>query len=252
MEPRRFAIVSRALFFLSSVLLSLHFIAPCTPSSERPNQESVYQGLRSAMVESQIVARGITDTEVLRAMRAVPRHRFVPREEAGNAYDDRPLPIGHDQTISQPYIVALMTELLTLQKHDRVLEIGTGSGYQAAVLAQIVDTVFTIEIVKPLAESAAERLRTLGYGNVVVLCGDGYNGWPDRAPFDGIIVTAAADQIPDPLIRQLKEGGRMVIPAGEPWAVQELLLVEKKDGKVTTESVLPVRFVPLTREKPAR
>jgi protein-L-isoaspartate(D-aspartate) O-methyltransferase len=231
------------------LLLSTHF---CNrPQGDHP-QEGIFHQRRLDMVASQIVARGITDPEVLRAMRQVPRHLFVPPGETENAYEDRPLPIGEGQTISQPYIVALMTELLEPQKRDRVLEVGTGSGYQAAVLAEIVDTVFTIEIIEGLALQAEERLCSLKYRNVVVKRGDGYHGWLEHAPFDCIIVTAAAADIPEPLIQQLSEGGRMVIPAGEAWAVQELLLLEKKDGKITTREVLPVRFVPLTRERQAR
>jgi protein-L-isoaspartate(D-aspartate) O-methyltransferase len=231
------------------LLLSTHF---CNRPQGDPPQEGIFLQRRLDMVASQIAARGVTDPEVLHAMRQVPRHLFVPAGEADNAYEDRPLPIGDGQTISQPYIVALMTELLEPKKGDRVLEVGTGSGYQAAVLAEIVDTVFTIEILEGLAVQAKERLRSMKYRNVFVKRGDGYQGWPEHAPFDGIIVTAAAADIPEPLVQQLSDGGRMVIPAGEAWAVQELLLLEKKDGKITTREVLPVRFVPLMRERPAR
>jgi protein-L-isoaspartate(D-aspartate) O-methyltransferase len=241
--------MAHRLFRPVTPVLILVVAAHCGRPSQPHIQEEAARGARNAMVETQIVARGIADTAVLRAMRSVPRHRFVPPEESRNAYGDTPLPIGEGQTISQPYIVALMTELLRPARRHRILEVGTGSGYQAAVLAEIVDTVYTIEIVRSLAESARERLQRLGYGNVQVRCGDGYEGWPEHAPFDGIIVTAAADQIPEPLIEQLRDGGRMVIPAGEAWAVQELLLLEKKDGKVSQESVLPVRFVPLIRKR---
>ncbi|MGH8135393.1 MAG: protein-L-isoaspartate(D-aspartate) O-methyltransferase, partial [Steroidobacteraceae bacterium] len=184
---------------------------------------------------------------VMGAMDAVPRHRFVPARSVGSAYANRPLPIGHGQTISQPYIVALMTELLEPQPDDVMLEIGTGSGYQAAVLAKLVARVYTIEIIAPLAESAAARLRELGYQNVQVKIGDGYYGWPEHGPFDGIIVTAAAGSIPPPLIAQLKPGGRMVIPVGAPFHTQDLILLQKDpQGRVTTTSILPVAFVPLT------
>jgi protein-L-isoaspartate(D-aspartate) O-methyltransferase len=180
-------------------------------------------------------------------MRSVLRHRFVPPERSGDAYDDRPLPIGYGQTISQPYIVAYMTEMVRPRKGFRVLEIGTGSGYQAAVLAEIVDTVYTIEIVTELEREATERLMTLGYSNIRIKNADGYYGWPEYGPFDAIVVTAAAEHIPPPLIAQLKDGGTMVIPVGSPFLVQTLMLVEKRGGKITTRSLMPVRFVPLTR-----
>ena len=201
------------------------------------------------MVQTQIEERGIADPVVLGAMRRVPRHLFVPETIADEAYDDRPLPIGYGQTISQPYIVGLMTELLRLKRSDRVLEVGTGSGYQAAVLAEIVDSVWTIEILEPLASSAGERLRRLGYANVNVRCGDGYAGWTEHAPFDAIIVTAAPEEVPPRLIEQLNEGGRMVIPVGPALAVQSLILVEKHGGKITTRHVEAVRFVPMIKER---
>jgi len=202
---------------------------------------------RFAMVEEQLVRHGITDSATLRAMRTVPRHLFVPDELRALAYANRPLPIGEDQTISQPFIVAYMTEQLHLTNRSRVLEVGTGSGYQAAVLAEIAAEVYTIEIVAPLADSARARLARLGYGRVHTRTGDGYLGWPEAAPFDAVIVTAAADSVPPPLVRQLRPGGRMVIPVGAAGAVQELMLVEKAaDGRTTTRSLLPVRFVPLT------
>jgi protein-L-isoaspartate(D-aspartate) O-methyltransferase len=179
-------------------------------------------------------------------MLAVPRHEFVPASLREMAYTDRPLPIGEGQTISQPYIVALMTELLELEAGDKVLEVGTGSGYQAAVASYLADSVFTIEILPDLAERATERLRELGYRDVIVKQGDGYDGWAEHAPFDGIVVTAAAGHIPPPLVQQLDPGGRMVIPVGGQFQVQQLVLVEKRpDGSVTTRSLLPVRFVPL-------
>ena len=187
---------------------------------------------------------------VMAAMGKVPRHRFVPSSQELFAYENRPLPIGEGQTISQPYIVALMTELLDPKRSDTVLEVGTGSGYQAAVLAELVAKVYTIEIVEPLGKRAAKVLGELGYRNVEVRVGDGYGGWPAAAPFDAIIVTAAPAAIPQPLIDQLKPGGRMVIPVGEMFYTQELLLVHKEsDGKTTTRRTLPVRFVPLTRER---
>ena len=210
-----------------------------------PQAPDEAQRRRAEMVERQIVQRGISDTAVLRAMAAVPRDRFVGEYDVEAAYGDHPLPIGYSQTISQPYIVALMTELARPVASSRVLEIGTGSGYQAAVLAVIVDTVFSIEIVQPLATEAMERLERLGYANVIVRWGDGYAGWPEKAPFDAIIVTAAAPAIPRPLVEQLKEGGRMVIPRGEASEVQQLLLLEKKGGVLHEREVLPVRFVPL-------
>ena len=184
---------------------------------------------------------------VLRAMGRVPRHQFVPSTLADMAYADRPLPIGHGQTISQPYIVALMSELSGAGRGDAVLEIGTGSGYQAAVLAELGAKVYTIEIVPPLAEEAAARLVRLGYGTVQARLGDGYYGWPAQAPFDGIVVTAAASHVPPPLVDQLRPGGRMVIPVGGPFSVQQLVLITKNaDGTLRTEQLLPVRFVPLT------
>jgi protein-L-isoaspartate(D-aspartate) O-methyltransferase len=205
---------------------------------------------RERMVSEQIEQRGIRDPAVLAAMRRVPRHGFVPADLAGQAYRDSPLPIGLDQTISQPYIVAFMTEALRVSPDDRVLEVGAGSGYQAAVLAELVREVFTIEIVEPLAQSAAERLKSLGYTNITVIAGDGYKGWPDRAPFDAIIVTAAAPHVPQPLIDQLKPGGRMVIPVGPTYSVQYLLLIRKADdGTISQEKLLPVRFVPLTGDR---
>jgi len=198
------------------------------------------------MVATQIVARGISDSLVIRAMRTVPRHEFVPERLRMLAYSDGPLPIGEDQTISQPYIVAFMTEALKLTPHDKVLEIGTGSGYQAAVLAEIVDSVFTIEIIESLGKSAESRLQALGYDNISVRIGDGYQGWRENAPFDAIIVTAAPDHIPQPLIDQLKVGGRLVIPVGS--AFQELVRITKTREGTIQEDLLPVRFVPMTGE----
>jgi protein-L-isoaspartate(D-aspartate) O-methyltransferase len=196
------------------------------------------------MVAEQIEARGIRDPLTLAALRRVPRHLFVPPSVRAHAYGDHPLPIGHDQTISQPYIVAFMTEALSLKGGETVLEVGTGSGYQAAVLAEIVARVCTIEIVEPLAEEARERLKDLGFGNVEVRAGDGYLGWPERAPFDGILVTAAAPRIPEPLKQQLKDGGRLVIPVGD--RDQELIVLTRRGAGYEERRVLPVRFVPMT------
>jgi protein-L-isoaspartate(D-aspartate) O-methyltransferase len=202
---------------------------------------------RRKMVEEQVRARGIADPAVLAAMEAVPRHLFVPADERAQAYADRPLPIGSGQTISQPYIVALMTSLLELKPGSRVLEVGTGSGYQAAVLSRVAGEVYTIEILKPLAERARHTLADLGYHNVHARVGDGFQGWPEAAPFDGIVVTAAPPAIPEPLLRQLKPGGKLVIPVGNKDALQNLLVLTKRpDGSFDRASVLPVRFVPMT------
>ena len=210
-------------------------------------QVDKYSALRNKMVDTQIRDRGISDQNVLRAMRTVPRHLFVPAEYTEDAYEDYPLPISHGQTISQPYIVAYMTEAAGPSKKKKALEIGTGSGYQAAVLAETTDIVYSIEIVPELASEAAATLKKLGYDNVIVRSGDGYNGWPEHAPFDLILVTAAADRIPEPLIDQLAEGGRLIIPVGRQGALQELKLVTKKRGKVETERLIYVRFVPFKR-----
>ena len=208
-----------------------------------------YREQRHTMVSGQIEARGIDHQPTLSAMRRVERHLFVPPEYRQYAYEDTALPIGYGQTISQPFIVATMTRLLDPQPSDRVLEIGTGSGYQAAVLAKIVREVYTIEIVKELGEKTKDLLKKLGYDNITAIIGDGYKGLPAKAPFDGIIVTAAPEQIPPPLIEQLKEGGRMVIPVGAPTAVQTLMLLEKRKGKIVKKHITEVRFVPFTRDK---
>lgn len=202
---------------------------------------------REWMLKHDIEGRGVTDPATLAAMRAVPRHEFVPSDWVRESYTDRPLPIGYGQTISQPYMVAYMTEVIQPKKEHRVLEIGAGSGYHAAVIGQIVDSVFTIEIIGELAGIAKERVARLGYGNIVVRHADGYFGWEEKGPFDAIVVTAAAEHIPPPLIDQLKDGGRMVIPVGTPFRIQTLMLVEKNGDKVSTKSLMPVRFVPLTR-----
>lgn len=194
--------------------------------------------------------RAVIGERVMAALNKVPRHRFVPSGEEPRAYDNRPLPIGHGQTISQPFIVALMTDLLDLKPGDKVLEIGTGCGYQAAVLGELAREVYTIEIVVPLAKEAAARLAALGYGNVSVRSGDGYLGWPEQAPFDAIMVTAGAREVPPALVQQLKPGGRLVIPVGPQWSGQELLVIEKDaSGRTATRKVLAVRFVPLTRDR---
>jgi protein-L-isoaspartate(D-aspartate) O-methyltransferase len=204
-----------------------------------------WTALREEMVKQQIEARGVENPRVLEAMRRVPRHRFVPEEVRAAAYQDRPLPIGHGQTISQPYIVAAMTEALDPQPGDRILEIGTGSGYQAAVLSGLVEKVYSIEIIPELAESARTALAAGGYANVEVFTGDGYAGIPDQAPFDGIIVTAAPEKVPEPLIEQLAMGGRLVIPVGR-WS-QDLRVFERTEEGVRATELFPVRFVPLVR-----
>jgi len=206
-----------------------------------------YGKARETMVLNDIVSRGVNDKVTLDAMRNVPRHEFVPQDLRQSAYRDGPLPIGYGQTISQPYIVAFMTEVIAPQSHFKVLEVGTGSGYQAAVLSQIVDSVYTIEIIDALYEQAKKRLKDLHYDNIHVKNDDGYFGWENKGPFDAIVVTAAAEFVPPPLIAQLKEGGRMIIPIGTPFATQQLLLVTKKGGKTKTKSLMFVRFVPFTR-----
>lgn len=220
------------------IILTLIF---CTKNTQK--QTPFYESARRKMVEEQISARGIQDTNVINAMLKVERHRFVPREYEKYAYNDGPLPIGEGQTISQPYIVALMTEVLKLKKGDKVLEIGTGSGYQAAILSLIAKEVYTIEIIPSLANSAQHRLESLGYKNVYVKCGDGFLGWQDKAPFDGIIITCAAPAVPEPLIEQLAEGGRLVMPEGDAW--QMLVLYKKIKDRLEKEELIPVRFVPM-------
>lgn len=219
-----------------------------TSTTETPLDEAEFTRRRLAMVENTIVARGVKNPDVLAAMRTVPRHRFVPEEYLDFAYNDHPLPIGYGQTISQPYIVAWMTELADLKAGERVLEIGTGSGYQAAVLAQMgYLEVYSIEIIPQLAETAAKRLAELGYP-VQVRQGDGYYGWPEVAPFDAIIVTAAPDHLPAPLVEQLKEGGRLIIPIGPPGSYQTLWKFVKQDGELTAYELGGVAFVPFTGE----
>jgi protein-L-isoaspartate(D-aspartate) O-methyltransferase len=200
------------------------------------------------MISEQIEKRGIKNQATIRAMSRVPRHKFVPEEIIKNAYDDGALPIGHGQTISQPYIVAYMTSVLDPKPGQRILEIGTGSGYQAAVLSEIVGEVYTIEIIKELYLQSSKRLKNLGYKNIITKNADGYYGWKEFAPFDGIIVTAAAEFIPPPLLEQLKDNGKMIIPVGTVFHTQMLVLVEKMDKEIKTTNLLPVRFVPFTRE----
>jgi len=201
------------------------------------------------MIENQIRAYGINDPKTLSAMSKVPRHKFVPTDMQKYAYMDGAVAIGYGQTISQPFMVAFMTKDLQLKKNDKVLEIGTGSGYQAAILSKIVKIVYTIEIIPELGKAAKNRFNNLGYDNIHVKLGDGYYGWKEKGPFDAIIVTAAAEKIPPPLIEQLKEGGRMLIPIGKPLSVQQLIRVEKKENSTNTQSLMGVRFVPFTREK---
>jgi protein-L-isoaspartate(D-aspartate) O-methyltransferase len=211
------------------------------------SQVDPYLAERIRMINSQLISRGISNNSVLNAMRKVPRHLFVPKNYRDQSYNDNPLSIGYNQTISQPYIVAYMTEMAKPGKHKRALEIGTGSGYQAAVLAELVDSVYTIEIIPELAEESATRLKVLGYDNILVKFGDGYNGWPEHAPFDIILVTAAPEKIPEPLINQLADGGRLIVPVGKRGSIQELILVEKKKEKIEKRVLNLVRFVPFKR-----
>jgi protein-L-isoaspartate(D-aspartate) O-methyltransferase len=212
-------------------------------------QQDPFGKKREDLVLQTIEKRGVTNKAVLKSMRTVKRHLFVPENNVPNAYEDRPLPIGYGQTISQPFIVAYMTEIINPKPEFKVLEIGTGSGYQAAILAEIVKEVYTIEIIADLGNAAAARLKKLGYHNVNVNVTDGYFGWPEHGPYDAIIVTAAAEFVPPPLLDQLKEGGKIVIPIGSPFMNQMLMLVEKNGKKVTTKNLMPVVFVPFTRKK---
>lgn len=224
----------------AAVLVALPVTAPAALWAQERQQE------RDAMVDRQIAARGVSDDRVLRAMRAVPRHRFVPERLARSAYADNPLPIGEGQTISQPYIVALMTQTLGVEEGDRVLEIGTGSAYQAAVLAELAAEVYSIEIRGPLAESAAALLEELDYANVRTRHADGYYGWPEAAPFDHVMITAAVDHVPPPLLQQLADGGRLVLPLGNPFAHQSLVVVTKTEDGFRMREILGVLFVPMT------
>ncbi|HEX6791557.1 MAG TPA: protein-L-isoaspartate(D-aspartate) O-methyltransferase [Candidatus Krumholzibacteria bacterium] len=232
---------------ISAVLLlgALAMPSGCRAQDGKSDKDMTQE--RNDMVRSQIQARGVTDARVLQAMCDVKRHLFVPGESAEDAYEDYPLPIGEGQTISQPYIVALMSELLELDDDDRVLEIGTGSGYQAAILARLAHEVYSMEIVPSLGEAAAKRLDLLGYENVQVKIGDGYKGWPEHAPYDAIMVTAAPPEVPQALVDQLADGGRMVVPVGTNY--QELLLITKHDGDVARKVITAVRFVPMVKGK---
>jgi protein-L-isoaspartate(D-aspartate) O-methyltransferase len=242
--PPGAARVNRRRALLAGVALWL--LATGTAAAQQADDR--WQAERARLVEEQLVARGIRDSATLAAMLQVPRHEFVPAKARRLAYADTPLPIGHDQTISQPYIVALMTELIEPEPGDRVLEVGTGSGYQAAVLAAAGCRVWTIEIFAALAAEARARLQRLGYGDVVVRHGDGYAGWPEQAPFDAIVVTAGAGAIPPALLEQLARGGRLVMPVGDPYTDQRLVLVRKDaEGGLTTRYLVPVTFVPLLR-----
>jgi len=234
--------VRKILLFLLIAYISQMSISPAAVAEVDIDSRS-FSNLREEMVRTQIEARGIADERVLAALLKVERHRFVPENMRRYAYTDRPLPIGEGQTISQPYIVALMTELLELKGGEKVLEIGTGSGYQAAVLAELCGYVYTIEILEPLAERSWGLLESLGYKNVEVKCGDGYMGWPEHAPFDAVIVTCAPAGVPEKLVEQLKEGGRMVVPVGTFF--QQLEIIEKRNGKPVKKVVAPVRFVPM-------
>jgi len=225
-------------------------LTSCAGPAPDPND---FEALRKKMVAEQfnVSGRDVTDRRVLDALAQVPRHEFVPAGQRARAYDDRPLPIGFGQTISQPYVVGFMTQALKVKRTDKVLEIGTGSGYQAAVLARLVAEVYSIEIVKELAASAEATLRRLSITNVHVRAGDGYKGWAEAAPFDAVIVTCAPDKIPQPLIDQLKDGGRMVVPVGGDWT-QELVLLQKSGAALRKENILPVRFVPMTGQAQER
>ncbi len=228
----------------SGYIFAMILLFSCSGQSKANKSEEYYERLRRSMVETQLMRRDIYDKDVLDAMRTVPRHVFVPEDYREDAYRDGPLPIAEGQTISQPYIVALMTQLLNLDSTSKVLEIGTGSGYQAAVLAEISDSVYTIEIIPELARRADTLLDSLGYNSVFTRVGDGYQGWEEAAPFDGIIVTAAAPRIPQPLVDQLKVGGVMVIPVGD--YAQDLMIITKTEDGFVKKSVIPVRFVPMT------
>jgi protein-L-isoaspartate(D-aspartate) O-methyltransferase len=239
----------RSILKIGAVVLlgGIILVAGLTALVQGARSDDGFRDARQTMVARQLQSRDITDPRVLIAMGTVPRHRFVSEALASQAYGDHPLPIGSGQTISQPYIVALMTQWAEVHPGDRVLEVGTGSGYQAAVLAELTDRVFSIELLPELAHQAAVRLKALGYNQVRVKAGDGYQGWPEEAPFDAIVVTAAAPRMPEALETQLKEGGRLVIPLEDPYGGQTLLRFRKVQGKLREEASLPVRFVPLVR-----
>ncbi len=228
--------------FLIFQIILLYLI--CCKRPENGAGQDKFTVRRKMMVETQILARGIKDSLVIKALLKVPRHEFVPAEHKEYAYYDSALPIGEKQTISQPYIVAYMTEMLNLEGHEKVLEIGTGSGYQAAVLAEIVRKVYSIEIIEKIGKNADKTLGNLGYNNINLLIGDGYDGWPSESPFDAVIVTAAPPKIPQPLVDQLKPGGRMIIPVGSVY--QNLMLIEKTGEGIVKSTLIPVRFVPMT------
>lgn len=229
--------------FLTFTLLPIFLLTDFPTVEEDPDE---YMPHRWEMVENQLISRGIQDSRLIQAMLKIPRHMFVPEDLRESAYGDNPIPIGMDQTISQPYIVALMTELLKLKEKEKVLEVGTGSGYQTAILAEMGCEVYTVEILEPLLERARKTLESLGYDNIRYRTGDGYKGWEEFSPFDAIIVTAAPDHIPQPLIDQLKINGRMIIPVGDLY--QELVLIKKKEKGVDMKTITPVRFVPMTGE----
>ncbi|MGR8934935.1 MAG: protein-L-isoaspartate(D-aspartate) O-methyltransferase [Gammaproteobacteria bacterium] len=239
-------------FSLIGILIALACASATAEDDFQRRREAMVKLIQTQVARTaDLLGHKTLDSAVVQALRKVPRHEFVTAEYRSEAYENRPLPIGYGQTISQPYIVAVMTDLLGLQRNAKVLEIGTGSAYQAAVLAEIAADVYSIEIIEPLAQAARQRLQRLGYGNVHSRAGDGYYGWEDAAPFDAIVVTAAASHIPPPLIKQLKPGGRMIIPVGDRFNVQQLVLVIKdRKGKVTARQLLPVAFVPLTGEHP--
>jgi protein-L-isoaspartate(D-aspartate) O-methyltransferase len=258
LHPRRIAVALLVSAALAAGCAERAPVAPEERAETRPAESSapVDDRLderldeRHRMVRNQIAARGVSDERVLAAMRKVPRHRYVPAEERGRAYRDHPLPIGLDQTISQPYIVAFMSEALRLEGHEKVLEIGTGSGYQAAILAELAAKVYSIEIVAPLAERAARTLRAEGYDRIHLRTGDGYRGWPEAAPFDAIMVTAAPDHVPEPLVEQLAVGGRLLLPVGDLY--QQLVILEKTEAGLQRRTLAPVRFVPMTGEAERR
>jgi protein-L-isoaspartate(D-aspartate) O-methyltransferase len=216
---------------------------------DNPQTEDGYRMARTEMVEEQIRSYGITNAAVIKAMLEVPRHIFVPEEQRSQAYGDHPLPIGYGQTISQPLIVAYMCDMAKISPDDRVLEVGTGSGYHAAVMSRLAKVIYSMEIVPELAERSQKALAGLGYDNIETRYGDGYYGWPEKGPFQVIMVTAAAGQIPPPLLEQLAEGGRMLIPVGQPFLVQNLVIAEKRNGKIYSRTLIPVRFVPLMEDR---